>query len=89
MGLLNWSRDQFGNVNKEVNRLRTQIDKVRKGVISSESKLKELNLKKELEVMLARENTMWQQRAKAHWMSDGDKNTRFFSRLCLEERKCE
>ena len=37
-----------------------------------------VNLKQELAGLLVKEEKLWQQRFKTHWMKSGDKNSRYF-----------
>jgi exonuclease III len=43
-------------------------------------------LQAELRELLEQEDMMWRQRAKMHWMKEGDKNTRFFHE-CVKQRR--
>jgi len=37
-----------------------------------------VKLKSDLERLLVKEEKMWQQRSKPHWMKSGDKNSSYF-----------
>ncbi|KAL3839206.1 hypothetical protein ACJIZ3_023797 [Penstemon smallii] len=88
--LKSWSESSFGRVNKRVAILREKIDKLRKGIITIENKRKINCLTMELEELLDKEEKMWQQRAKAHLMREGDRNTRYFhSRASGRQKKNE
>ncbi|KAL3833965.1 hypothetical protein ACJIZ3_008701 [Penstemon smallii] len=78
LGLLNWSKSSFGNVNKQICKLKKELHTLRTGRITPASKQKEKDVSRELELLLDKENMMWEQRAKAHWLKDGDRNTSFF-----------
>ena len=44
-------------------------------------------LRGKLNDLLDDEEMYWGQRAKAHWLKEGDKNTKFFHAQALEVRK--
>ena len=44
-------------------------------------------LKREINILLDDEELYWGQRAKAHWLKEGDKNTKFFHAQASERRK--
>ena len=44
-------------------------------------------LRKEINVLLDSEETMWSQRSKAHWLKEGDHNTKFFRNHASERRR--
>ena len=44
-------------------------------------------LRKEINVLLDSEETMWSQRSKAHWLKEGDHNTKFFHYHASERRR--
>ncbi|KAL3812349.1 hypothetical protein ACJIZ3_013617 [Penstemon smallii] len=73
-----WSSNSFGNILKRAKKLREKIHVLQTGVITTESKNQKHMLTMELEDILDKEEKMWQQRAKAHWMREGDRNTRYF-----------
>ena len=43
-------------------------------------------LRKELTVLLAKEEVVWRQRSRVNWLTDGDQNTNFFHE-CAGQRK--
>ncbi|KAL0427799.1 UNVERIFIED_CONTAM: hypothetical protein Slati_2954700 [Sesamum latifolium] len=45
------------------------------------------NLKRKLEECRSQEEIMWQQRGKAHWLYDRDRNTKFFHASATTRRK--
>ncbi|KAL3819736.1 hypothetical protein ACJIZ3_005641 [Penstemon smallii] len=76
--LKGWSISNFGEVTNRVRKLKKKIHALRSGPISKRSRCLEKDLKSELEDLLDKEDLMWRQRSKVHWLKEGDKNTRFF-----------
>lgn len=45
-------------------------------------------VKKQLDQLLDVEDSKWGQRAKMHWLKDGDRSTSFFHAKCSMRRRC-
>ena len=70
----------------ETKRKRKQLTKAKKIAIGGgDSRLMKV-LKEEINLLLAKEATMWLQRSKIMWLKDGDKNTKFFHGKALQRR---
>lgn len=74
--LLQWSRDS--NLNKLIERAQKRFMELRKGT-QTEAAREEMNqISKDLGQLYKDQEQYWQQRGKAAWLKDGDKNTSFF-----------
>ncbi|XP_073104366.1 uncharacterized protein [Elaeis guineensis] len=80
--LRSWNRIKIGNIITQKIDLLQRIDR-----LDEEEEKRNLNafeleersaLKENLEILLTQEKTLWKQRAKAQWLSNGDRNTKFF-----------
>lgn len=78
VGLLNWSKAKYPNIRAEIRRLNQELEKLHRLPYSADVKSKERELKQNLEDMLDREESMWQQGAKTQWLAEGDRNPKFF-----------
>ncbi|KAL0443866.1 UNVERIFIED_CONTAM: hypothetical protein Slati_2109300 [Sesamum latifolium] len=78
IGLLNWSKKEFGNVSSRINKLEKRIQDLRKGMITTNSKAEEMKIRMELDGLKQDEECMWKQRSRVDWLRNGDKNTSFF-----------
>ncbi|KAL0405608.1 UNVERIFIED_CONTAM: hypothetical protein Slati_3874700 [Sesamum latifolium] len=67
-----------GVIGKKIVELEKKITQLRSRSITAENKNEENRLKNELEELLQAEEVVWKQRAKSHWLMEGDRNTRFF-----------
>ncbi|KAL0006672.1 hypothetical protein SO802_008174 [Lithocarpus litseifolius] len=73
-----WDKNAFGNVRRELDRLRKLLTKAKSEAMISGSNFRVLQLKKEIDVLLDRESTMWAQRSRLLWARQRDRNTKYF-----------
>ena len=74
--LSKWNKEVFGNLNSNICIKQKELDE-----LISSSKLDEHAIEtciKELLGLIHMEEIMWKQRAKDHYIKEGDRNTRYF-----------
>ena len=85
--LSSWSSSVYGHIPKKIqskwNALSALTQQVKKGEMNGEIR----NLRRELNELLEDEELYWGQRAKAHWLKEGDRNTKFFHAHASERHK--
>ena len=76
--LTQWSRKNFGHVRRQLIDKRKCLLQPEQQAMHGRSNNRVRGLKKEINVLLLKENLMWRQWAKTFWLVDGDKNSRYF-----------
>lgn len=86
--LLQWQRTVFQATQRDIQCLRAQLGSLW-AQPSTEASIETFRtLSAQLDTLLDREASYWQQRAKVSWLKDGDRNTRFFHQRANNRRKC-
>ena len=82
-----WNSAVYGQILKKIqdkrNRLNALALRERDGDLSLEIN----RLRGEINALLNDEEIYWEQRAKAHWLKEDDRNTKFFHAQASERRK--
>ena len=73
-----WNRNVFGNVWRELDKLRNLLLKAKGVAVLSGHNTRVRQLKKDIEVLRDREATIWAQRSRLLWARQGDKNLKYF-----------
>ncbi|KAL9663716.1 hypothetical protein QQ045_019107 [Rhodiola kirilowii] len=73
-----WNKKSFGNVGNQLRRLKEELIEVRQGMCTRASSEKEKSITNDIDEWLIREESMWAQRSRVNWLSEGDNNTKFF-----------
>ena len=73
-----WNKNVFRSVWKELEHLRKILPKVKNAAMVTRNNDWVRKIKKEIEVSLARKETMWAQRSRLLWAKQGDRITKYF-----------
>ena len=76
--LQNLSRDEFGSVHKQLKCIREQLEHLCFSSLRRGPCRVEHNLMRRISELVTREEIQIQQRARVHWLTEGDRNTAFF-----------
>ncbi|KAL4387754.1 hypothetical protein GQ457_09G023660 [Hibiscus cannabinus] len=85
-----WNTNVFGHIEKRKRFLLARIKGVERELERSPNSFLEgldKELKRELDVVLAQEESLWHQKARSSWIENGDRNTRFFHTSVMARRK--
>ena len=81
-----WNKEVFGKVENEIHMIQNQLKLVQNSISSLTDIKREAELRKELEILMQREEVMWAQKARSDWVLFGDRNTRFFQTVVKQRQ---
>ena len=86
-GLLAWNKSEFGHVGRKIDSLqkRLQMLETLPSTLAIDTKICEV--RSALNVWLDAENTMWRQRSRNFWLTEGDRNTSFFHTKAINRKQ--
>ncbi|XP_058181176.1 uncharacterized protein LOC131299606 [Rhododendron vialii] len=80
-----WARERKDSIPVKIKMIQSQLCSVLEN-ISSSNLLLEKSLRKDLDSLLEQKELFWAQRAKQHWRTLGDSNTKFFHSMTKARR---
>ncbi|KAM6587586.1 hypothetical protein CsatA_010191 [Cannabis sativa] len=86
--LSNWNHKKDFNFKKHISKIEKELERPRSSPVWDDSTIAKIkDLQANLETLLYKEETYWKQRARTHWLAQGDKNTKFFHRFASHRKK--
>ncbi|XP_059450878.1 uncharacterized protein LOC132181647 [Corylus avellana] len=85
--LKRWNNLIFGNIQAKIKSSLFKIDQIQISPPSSQASLQESLLKKELDGLLIKEESLWRSKSRETWLQCKDLNTRFFHSSTLIRRR--
>jgi hypothetical protein len=82
-----WGRGTFGSVQREIKELMARLDGLRSDQQRIGPSHEEIKIVDRLVELRFREETMWRQRSRIQWLTEGDKNTHFFHMRASQRKK--
>ena len=88
--LFQWDRDTLRGPKKRIHKLQKELEMLRRGQLTTESRQKMKETQILIENLLDQEEIVWLQRARANWLLHGDRNTSFFHKAATtcKKRNC-
>jgi hypothetical protein len=82
-----WGHDTYGNIPRQIKKIQQAIHNM-KSKIPTKDEIEETHqLETNLDNLLKHEETWWAQRAKANWLQQGDKNSKFFHLKATQRKR--
>ncbi|KAI9116879.1 hypothetical protein K1719_012245 [Acacia pycnantha] len=85
--LIQWSKAEFPNFRKVIERLRNMLSIFHRGVMTAEKMLEAEGLARQIEETWNKEETYWWQRSGISWLTGGERNTKFFHASVIQRRQ--
>ncbi|KAL4383512.1 hypothetical protein GQ457_15G016700 [Hibiscus cannabinus] len=85
-----WNNEVFGHIELRKRKILASLKGIERVLdLEVNPYLEELEkeLKRELDVVLTQEESLWHQKARGNWIAKGDRNTRFFHLATMSHRK--
>lgn len=76
--LRSWNRMSFKSIQQELDWRKKQLEKLQQRYPDKETLTRRIQIERDINQLLEKEETMWLQRSHISWMKEGDKNTKFF-----------
>ncbi|ONI29059.1 hypothetical protein PRUPE_1G178200 [Prunus persica] len=76
--LLDWNKSKVGHIPMQIQQIQRQFDGFKKKPQTDDVVRCQRRLAGELDILLAREEMIWQQRSRVSWLKYEDHNTKFF-----------
>lgn len=87
LALKEWNRTHFGNLQTSIKNLISTIDSLQSNTQTPTTIKMEQSAQRDLDELLLRERTLWQEKAKTKWLEEGDANTTFFHLTIILHRR--
>ena len=82
-----WDRDILKGPKKRINKLKKELERLRRGAMCAESQARQKEILVLIENLLEQEEIYWLQCGRANWLLHGDRNTSFFHNAATTRKK--
>ena len=81
-----WNKLVFGKVDREIKDRQLKLQQIQDSIHTVEDVRQEKELRLELEYLMDKEEIIWTQKARSNWITQGDRNTKYFQTLVKQRR---
>ena len=76
----------FGKVDREIKSRQLKLQQIQDSIHTVEDVRQEKELRLELEYLMDKEEIIWAQKARSNWITQGDRNSKYFQTLVKQRR---
>ena len=76
----------FGKVDREIKSRQLKLQQIQDSIHTVEDVRQEKELRLELEYLMEKEEIIWAQKARSNWITQGDRNSKYFQTLVKQRR---
>ncbi|KAM6568696.1 hypothetical protein CsatB_016681 [Cannabis sativa] len=87
VALQRWNKKVFGDCNKKLKALESKLLLLQSREVNSSSIVEEEEVEKEISKLWEKQELIWRQRSREIWLTDGDRNSKFFQASTMVRRK--
>uniref|UniRef100_A0A0A9A9B2 Uncharacterized protein n=1 Tax=Arundo donax TaxID=35708 RepID=A0A0A9A9B2_ARUDO len=84
---MRWSSKAFGNIQRNLSKLRRQLEICHKQSLYTGPSKQELKIMDKINQLLYQEEIWMKQRSRVTWLKDGDRNTSFFQAQATKRKR--
>ncbi|KAF7842396.1 reverse transcriptase [Senna tora] len=84
--LIEWSKVEFPNNRKKIERLLKELTECDTGILSNVQRGRSMQILAEIEDFWHKEEVYWWQRSRVAWLKNGDRNSSFFHTSTIQRR---
>lgn len=85
--LVDWSRNKYGDIPKRIKETQSTLGRLKQDIPNQDCINKIKHTETILDDLLKQEELWWAQRAKVHWLKEGDLNTKYFHHKASQRRR--
>jgi hypothetical protein len=86
-GLHAWDQRALRGPKKQLRSSQRELETVMRGPINPENEQKKKEIAELIEKLLEQEEIRWNQRSRANWLQNGDRNTSYFHSFATARKK--
>ncbi|XP_060968357.1 uncharacterized protein LOC133035933 [Cannabis sativa] len=85
VALQRWNKKVFSDCNKKLKALESKLLLLQSREVNSRSIVEEEEVEKEISKLWEKQELIWRQRSREIWLTDGDRNSKFFQASTMEK----